>query len=338
MLKRITLIFIFLLLLFHHGQALAEITGDLNKDTFTIRLLGNLLNQSSALNIKFSFSDPDVAMLSSESPIFQANGAAQLLTSSNPSSNTISVVWDGYIPSNEASITFMLEKGSAMGITTFSIDKVESAYGIDITNNIAIITDKFSVSNSFGSETTSFGKFTLLDPGKLYTPGTAAIAVQAENISPNLTAKLNGKPVILLENNTGVAEIVLPENSNELNFTLEVNSGSEQRLINLGNVKLEKASTRRYPPIIDRAYVINKPGDNKLKVYGRYFGIGRFGRDGVNVEVIPGTSDISNENLRRRSAKDSLGNSDCIPAGSYVNISHPAGTVTKKIKVYGNCN
>ncbi len=333
--KIITLIF---LLLLNQHSALAAITGGLNKDTFTIRILGSLLNQSSALNIKISFSDPNIAMLSSASPVFQADGATQLLTSSDPSSGIITVIWDGIIPSNEAKITFMLEKGSAMGVTTFSIDKVESAYGIDITNNIALILDEPTVVNSSGTDITPVGKFTLLDPGKLYAPGSAAIAFQTENIPSNLTAKLNGLPVTFLENETGVGVVNLPDNANELNLTLEVNSGSQKRFVNLGNVKLEKALTRLYPPVIDRAYVVNNSDGNKLKVYGRYFGIGRFGKEGVNLEIIPGKSEISNNNLRRRSTKDRLDNSDCISEGSYVNISHPAGTTTKKIKVYGSCD
>jgi hypothetical protein len=203
---------------------------------------------------------------------------------------------------------------------------------------VAIIPDTLTIVNSSGTEVTPLGEFTLLDPGKLTASGLAAIAFKAENIPSNLTAKLNGEKVNFLENNIGVGVVGLPVDNNELGLTLEVSSGNNKRLVNLGRVKLTKALSTLYPPIIDRAYIYNQTDGSKLKVYGRYFGIGRFGRERVNVEVVPGKPEVSNVNLRRRSTKDNLDSTDCIPEGSYVNISHPAGTTTKKIKVLGKCN
>lgn len=318
--------------------AKAEIISGLDKDTVTVRIFGSQLNTTNALNLKVLFTNGEAVELSSDSPIFQASGANQLLVSSDPNIGIVTVVWDGYIPSNEAKISFMLEPGTSMGISTVLVDKIESAYGIDITNNVAITLDNSIIVNSFGSETTPLGKFTLLDPGELYTPGVAAIAFETANTPSNLTARLNGYPVTFLGNGRGVAEVSLPENANDLSFILEVNSNNQKRSVNLGKIKLTKASTRLYPPIIDRAYVYNEAGGNRLKVYGRHFGVGRFGREKVNVEIVPGNPEVSNNNLRRRSTKDHLDNVSCIPMGSYINISHPAGTVTKKINVLGRCN
>lgn len=318
--------------------AKAEIISGLDKDTVTVRIFGAQLNTTNALNLKISFTNGEAVELSSDSPVFQANGATQLLASSDPSTGIVTVVWDGYIPSDEAKISFMLEPGPNMGVSTVLVDRIESAYGIDITNNVAIVLDSSTIVNSYGSEATSLGEFTLLDPGELYTPGIAAIAFEAKNIPSNLTAKLNGSPVTFLENGRGVAEVSLPDNANDLSFILEANSGNQKRFVNLGKIKLTKASTRLYPPIIDRAYVYNGVNGNRLKVYGRHFGVGRFGKEKVNVEIVPGNSEVSNNNLRRRSAKDELENISCIPLGSYINLSHPAGTVTKKINILGRCN
>lgn len=318
--------------------AKAEIISGLDKDTVTVRIFGAQLNTTNALNLKVSFTNNEAVGLSSDSPVFQANGATQLLTSSDPNTGVVTVVWDGYIPSNEVKISFMLEPGTSMGVSTVLIDKIESAYGIDITNNVAITLDNVTIVNSFGSEITPLGEFILLDPGELYAPGVAAIAFEAVNIPSNLTARLNGFPVTFLENGRGVAEVPLPENANDLSFTLEVNLNNQKRFVNLGKIKLTKASTRLYPPIIDRAYVYNEANGNRLKVYGRHFGVGRFGREKVNVEIVPGNPKISNNNLRRRSTKDELENVSCISLGSYINISHPAGTVTKKINILGKCN
>ena len=318
-------------------KAKAEVIGGLNRDTVNIKLYGAPINWGSALNIKLLVSNPEAVKLDLAPPVFSAKDAVQLVTASDPQSNTVTVIWDGYISDNEANISFMLKQGTVMGVSEILIDKIELAGGYDITHNVVALLDHNKIVNSFGKEITLFGKFELFDPGKLIAPGTASIAFQAEELSPDAAVKLNGKEAQFTENNIGTAQVPLPLNGGSLDLTLNVASGGENKAVKLGKVAVAGSSFREYPPSISRAVALNLDGKTRLILKGRNFGVRRFGKDGVSVQVIPANEKMTNKNLRRQITKERLGDISCIPEGSYVNISHPAGTVTKKIIVRGEC-
>ena len=123
---KIIFTFLFIAVLVLQQKANAEIISGLDNDTVTVKVFGVALSNTNALNLKISFSNPDVVKLSTSSPQFHANGATQLLGASDPISEIVTVVWDGTVPIEEAEISFMLEPGASMGIGTFSVDKVES--------------------------------------------------------------------------------------------------------------------------------------------------------------------------------------------------------------------
>ena len=320
---------------------LSPAQASLNTDTITIKVYGTPINLTPALNIKLSFSNPNVAKLAPTSPIFQASGANQLLSEANPNSGVVSVVWDEIIPNHEANITVMLLPGNLMGSTNISVDSVEIAGGIDITDSIVALVDPPSVSNSVGKIITPFGDFTLVDSGRLVAPGTAAIAFKIENkpsiLSDTLSATLNGNEVDFSSDRFGISVIDLPQNGGKQVLSLTVSNKNQTQTIHLGDVEVEKGINFGLPPRINRALAINTPGDTKLKISGRKFGVRRFGREKVRVEIVPLDIATTNNNLRRRATKERLSDQSCVPLGSYVNISHPAGTSAKKIIVDGGC-
>ena len=336
-LKSLLILFLIFGSVIYFERAKAEVIGGLDRDTVNIKIYGAPVNWGSALNIKLSINNPDAVKLDLAPPVFSAKDAVQLVTASDPQSNTVTVIWDGYISDNEANISFMLEKGTVMGVAEISVDKIELAGGYDITQNVVVVLDHNKIVNSFGKEITPFGKFELFDPGKLTAPGTASIAFKTEGLPPGATVKLNGNEVQFTKNNIGVAQMPLPVKGNALDLTLNVISGGENRAVKLGKVSVEGPSFRKYPPGISRAIALNSGGKTRLILKGRNFGVRRFGKEGVSIQVIPANEKMTNKNLRRQVTKERLADISCISEGSYVNISHPAGTVTKKIIVRGQC-
>lgn len=309
----------------------------LSSDTVTIRVFGTPINLTPALNIKLSFSNPNVAKLDSSKPILEANGVTQLLGESNPESGIISVVWDEIIPNHEAKIIAMLQPGTVMGSTSIKVDKVEIAGGKDITDSIVVLISPSSISNSEGAVITPLGNFTLEDQGRLISPGSAAITFRAENVPSDITGTLNDSPVEFGEN-IGVAIIDLPENGGKKALFLTVSSKGKSRIIHLGDINVEKGVKVGLPPRITSAIAINDPNDTKLRISGRKFGVKRFGRNDISVKIVPESQKLTNKNLRKRSTRERFENNTCIPDGSYVNISHAAGSAGKRLTVVGECD
>ena len=338
--KKPNLIFLmfFIMFLSFSPASKAQPGESLSTDTITMRLFGTPINLTPALNIKVSFTSPDVVNLSNEPPSFQALGASELLTSSDPDSQTISVIWDGTITNNEAKITFMLEPGRVKGLTAIMIDSVETAGGRDITGSIVVLLDKQNIVNSIGTVATSFGDFTLVKPEKLIAPGRAAVIFRAENIKDGLSALLNGSSVEFTEDGFGVGIVDLPESGGKLNLTLGLLLAGRSEKINLGTVNIERPGGIGLPPRIDKVLGFNTLGGPKLQIKGRQFGVKRFGRDGVTVEILPSEQVLKNRYLESRSTKGTLRQTRCIKEGAYVNISHEAGTDAKKVTVLGECN
>ncbi len=322
---------------FYCLKAHAEIFDGLSNNTFKITLYGTPINLAPAVNIQLSFSNPEVASLSTEPPEFKALNVHQLITASNPDTNTLSAVWDDMIPNNEATITFMLTPGTAKGFSTIKIDKVETARGLDITNSIISVIENPNIINTAGIITTGFGEFTLLDPGKLISPGKAAIAFRVKNIPGNIKATLNGEDVNFIDNELGIAVINLLSDNDQLDLNLSILEEDQSTTINLGKVKVDKGTSGLYPPHIRKATAINHLNYTDFEIEGRQFGVKRFGKDGTNIQIVPGARPITNDHLRSRRTRQLLNPTDCIPYGSYVNLSHSAGTTTKKISVVNHC-
>ncbi len=317
----------------------AEILGGLNNDTFKIKLYGGPINLAPAVNVKISFSNPNVVSLSSEPPGFYAFGVNKLLTSSDPDNNIISAVWDDVISNDEATIIFMLVPGSVKGFSSVKLEKVETAGGLDITDRIVSVLDKTSVINTAGLVIAEAGEFELLDPGKLISPGKAAIAFRIDNIKEkSISAKLNGKDVEFVNDKVGIATVDLPTNENTLNLNLSISKQNQSTTINLGSIKIDSGTSNIYPPYIRKAIAVNYPSYTDFQIDGKQFGVRRFGKENTSIQVVPTSTVITNNNLRRRLSRQQLVPTNCIPYGSYVNIAHPAGTTTKKITVIHSCN
>lgn len=319
--------------------ASAEILGGLNQNEFTIKLFGWPLNLTPALNIKLSFSDPGVAKLSSASPSFEAQGTSLLLSSSDVNNNTISILrTEEIIPNNEMKIKVKVDPGLIMGATEITIDKIEAAGGFDITDSIITQIDPPLITNTKGVVISELGSFTLLDPGKLIAPGDAAIAFKIVDTPNIISAEVNGNPVDFIGKNTGIAIVDLPKDKSKSILSLTVYAKGKSDTMHLGDLKIDKGISIGLPPRIRKAIAVNEAGNTKFKLIGRKFGIKRFGKDDVDIEVIPINKSTTNDFLKKRSFKDRLTDNSCIPYGSYVNISHPGGTRAKKIDVIGNCN
>lgn len=311
--------------------------GKLLGDTLTIRLFGEDVTSAIALKIQLSFSDPDVAHLDLASPKFEANGARELITEADPDTNTITVVWDGDITNNEAKITAMLAPGTKSGRTNISITKVEKAGGVDITDSIVFLVNPKGVAAFELKDSNVLGNISILDPGDLTGPGRAAIAFRTEKDTSGVIASLNGSPVDFVGSDVGVAIVNLPEDGGNLPLKLNVNSSGYKETVNLGVVSVLAPTPPGNGPHIRRAVAYNE-SLKKLRIEGDRFGVVRFGKENTKITIIPQSQSASRFSLLPRLARVRLGSTQCIPEGSYVNISHPAGTAAKKIQVLGQCD
>lgn len=332
------LVFIFIMQgLFLGTEAqIGSFKGKLLGDTLTIRLFGEEVSSAIALKIQLSFSDPDVAHLASTQPKFEASGARELLTEADSEKNIISVIWDGDITNNEAKITAMLAPGTKSGRTNILVTKVEKAGGVDITDKIVFLVNPQGVAAFELKDSNVLGNISILDPGELTSPGRAAIAFRAEKNTANVIANLNNSPVDFVAGDTGVAIVNLPEEGGNLPLKLSVNFGSYTETVNLGVINISPPAPPRGSPHIRRAVAYND-SLKRLRIEGERFGVVRFGKENTKITLIPQSQSVSRFSLLPRLARVHLSTSQCIPEGSYINISHPAGTASKKITVVGNC-
>ena len=103
-------------------------------DTLTITINGSVLNSTNKLDITIGFVDSS-DQLAPGGVTFKANGATQLLTDVNLTTNTLTVVWDGAITAGKATIIAMLNLNpiSTIGNPNISLTKIEAAGGRNIT-------------------------------------------------------------------------------------------------------------------------------------------------------------------------------------------------------------
>lgn len=334
----LALFFVLSQILFSKASADHTFRGRLMKDTITIRLLGQAVNLGPALNVTLSFGDPEVARLDSSNPAFEGLGVNALLTQSYPESNMVSVVWDDYIVNNEVRIITKLVPLTKAGRTGIKVKKVETVGGRDITDSIVALVEPQEVVAIGIKDSNFLGNIDLIEQGELTAPGKAAVAFEVERIpQANVLTRLNGSQVDFIDDNTGVAIVDLPEDGGKLDLELEVSSSVTKEKVNIGTIDVLPSTGPGRRPHVRRAFADNN-GTRKLRIEGRRFGVLRFGRDDTKIEVVPANQDRERINLWKRQARFRLSESECVQEGSYVNVSHPAGTDAKKIIVVGECN
>ena len=300
--------------------------GMLSADTITITVEGQSVAATNALNVTLGFSDSNVATLDT-GVTFTGAGAAQLLTDVDTGKGLLSVVWSGTITDNKAVITAMLKAGSKAGSTNISVTKVEAAGGTDITGSIAATVSPSIVTNGASSSTSGGGTFTLIGPTSVVGPGKAAVAFSASDTS-SMSAKLNGKTVHFVGGGSvGIAIVDLPS-SGDLALMLSIGDST----VDLGSVTVTAGEGQTLPKITS-ARAQNRSTSTILRVLGK-----RFSQDTTTLEIVPTDRASSSVVVKGKVIKAIYDPSECIPKGSYVNVTTAQGTAAKKIHVKGACS
>ena len=305
--------------------------GMLSADTFTVTINGEAVAATNALNVTVQFSDPAVVSLDT-GVTFMGTGATQLLTDVNASTGVLTVVWDGGITDNQLVITGMLKAGTMAGTSTISVSKVEASGNNDITSSVAATVDPSTVTNaSAAGGSTSVGSFTFVGPSSIVGPGKAAVAFTATGTPSSFTATLNGSSVSF-KDGVGVAIIDLPAASGSQALMLAVMSGSTTTDVDLGSVTVTAGSSGPLPKVTS-ARVSNSSSKSIFRILGK-----KFSATATSVEIVP-TDRVSNSlSVKGKVIKGVYDSSECIPNGSFVNVTTGNGTAAKKITVKGSCS
>lgn len=302
--------------------------GMLSTDTFTVTINGDSVNGTNALNVTVSFSDPSVVSLDT-GVTFMGTGATQLLTDVNATTGVLTVVWDGTITDGEAVITGMLKAGTMAGTSTISVAKVEAAGNNDVTSAVVATVSPTTVTNS-GQSSTDVGTFTFVGPSTLVGPGKGAVAFTAAGTPASFTSTLNGSSVTF-KDGVGVAIIDLPASGSQA-LTLAVMSGGTTTNVDLGSVTITAGSSGKLPKVRS-AKAKNSNSKTKLTVLGK-----KFAKDATTVQIVPTDKTSTSLKANKSVVKATYASSDCIPSGSFVNVSTATGTSAKKISVKGSCS
>ena len=295
--------------------------GMLSSDTLTITINGQSVNQTSALNVTVAFSDPTVAQLDT-GVTFMGTGAAQLLTDVNATTGVLTAVWSGNITDGVATITGMLKPGTMGGTSMISVTKVEAAGGTDITGSVVATVNPTSVTNS----SPTAGSFALIGPDSAVGPGKVAVAISGLKTSG---VKLNGAVVDFVSGTVGIAEVTLPSAAGSVD--LKVTSGGMTTSIGTLTVT---AGNGTKPPKVNSARAQNNSTSTILRILGQ-----RFPKDTTSVEIVPTDHATSSPiTVKGKVVKAVYSHAECLPNGSYVNVTTPGGTASKKIKVKGSCS
>ena len=107
-------------------------------DTYTIKLSGNELKSTTALNITVAFTPTGSAQIDT-GVTFKANGATTLLSDVNSANGLITVVWSGSVTDGVVTISGKLKKGSVTGTPSIAVTKVEKSGGVNITSSLATV-------------------------------------------------------------------------------------------------------------------------------------------------------------------------------------------------------
>ena len=306
--------------------------GMLSADTITITVDGTAVNSTNALNLTVAFTDSSVVSLDT-GVTFMGTGATQLLTDVNATTGLITAVWDGTITDGKAVITAMLKAGSMAGSTMIGVSKVEAAGGTDITSSVVATVNPDSVENT-STSTTDVGTFTLVGPTTVQAPGNAAIGFKTAGTPSGITATLNGAMVDFGVSGVGVAIVDLSSAMGSLPLSLVVTASGMSTTVDLGSVTVTSGSGKA--PRVTSANVRNKFKKTTLLIAGRNFAKTV---DETTLTIVPTNHTASIVRPTSRSIKAQYTPSECIPNGSFINVSTPGGTSARKLKLLqpGNC-
>ncbi len=298
-------------------------TGMLSADTVTITIDGQALASTNAVNVTLAFGTTGVASVDTASPTFMGTGATQLLTSI--SGNVVTVVWDGAVTDNKIVLTAMLKAGSVSGSTTVSVSKVEVAGGTDVTDSVAATVSPSTVTNSgSGGSSTSSGSFVLLGPTTVTGPGKAAIAFSASGLKKGSVVKLNGRSVKLFDNNSIGIGIVKFTGAGSVPLTLKVGKSE----VNLGTLTVTAGSGSA--PKVTSVSARNSSSSTKLTIKG-------LNLSDATVTIVPTDRDATSTDAADKVIKAEYSSDECIPNGSFVNVTTAGGTSAKRISTKGSC-
>lgn len=299
-------------------------TGMLSADTVTITINGQALSATNAVNVTLAFGTNGVATVDTASPTFMGTGASQLLTSIN--GNVVTAVWDGAVTDNQVVLTAMLKAGSVSGSTTVSVSKVEVAGGTDVTDSVAATVNPPTVTNSgSGGSSTSSGSFVLLGPTTVTGPGKAAIAFSASGLKKGSVVKLNGMTVKLFDNNSVGIGIVKFTGAGSVPLTLKVGKSE----VNLGTLTVTAGSGTA--PKVKSASARNSSSLTKLKVKGSNL-------SGATVTIVPTDRSATSTDATDKVINAEYSSDECIPNGSFVNVTTTGGTSAKRVSTKGSCS
>ncbi|GEM_PF-2566734 len=312
--------------------------GMLSADTFTVTVTGNAVKQTNALNVTVAFSDSTVATLAT-GVSFMGTGATQLLTDVNVGTGVLTAVWDGSITDGVATITGMLAAGSMGGRTNLAVTKVEAAGGTDITTNVVAQVAPTSVTNSSTTASSDCGTFVLVAPSSATGSGKVAVAFTIKTDKKDLSATLNSKKVDIVTTtqgkpNVGFAILDLPSMGDDLALSLSAMCNGMTVSADLGKISVKAGDGGKGPKVASAA-VSNTGSASRLVVRGSNFL--NASKNSTTVTILPTDRKASKTRINKSNAKLTYPVGECIPRGSYVNLTTPSGTDAKKIKVGGSC-
>lgn len=304
--------------------------GALDKSTFTIKVTGEAVKQTSALNVTVAFGDSSIVALDTGATV-SGTGITSILTDANTTTNVLSAVWSGTSTDGVVTITGKLKPGTKGGTTSIGVAKVEAAGGTDITSNVAVTIDPTSVTNGSGSSSSGVGSFTLIGPTSATGPGKVAVSFSATGTPSGISATLNGSKVEFASGNTVGTAIVDISSGTSVPLSLVAKAGSSTSTINLGSITVTQGTGKKVG--VKTASVNNKAGKTVLSVTGM-----GFVKDATTVTIVPTNHTATSTTAMGSSIMASYSVSECIPKGSYVNVSTAAGTAAKKLTVRGACS
>ncbi|MBI3591299.1 MAG: hypothetical protein HY094_08000 [Candidatus Melainabacteria bacterium] len=300
--------------------------GKLSTDTITVTINGAPVDATNALNVTLAFSDAGVVSLDT-GVTFMGTGATQLLTDVDTTKNVLTAVWNNNTTDGKAVLTAMLKAGSMAGTTMISVSKVEAAGGTDITSNVVATVDPSSVTNSAG--TSLVGTFGLVAPDSVTGPGKVAVAFTADGTPSSFSATLNGSKVEFFDmSSVGVAIVNIPS-SGDLTLMLAVTASGMTTSVDLGTISVDQGSGKK--PSVNSASASNKSSGTNLIVTGKKL------KD-ATIEIVPTDRTATSTTAKGANIKATYDSSECIPSGSFVNVSTAGGTAAKKIKAHGSCS
>ena len=128
----------------------------------------------------------------------------------------------------------------------------------------------------------------------------------------------------------GVAIVDLSSAMGTLPLTLAVTTGGTTTNVDLGSVSVTTGSGKA--PKVNSAVAVNKSAKTKLTVTGKKL-------TGGSIAIVPTDRDTSADpSVKGSLIKANFSSSECIPNGSFVNVTTAGGTAAKKIKVRGSCS